>query len=155
MQERDAPLHIRLATLDDVTALSGLVEEAYAPWIEAMGRRPRPMDDDFGERCKKGQAWLADQASRLIGVLIIEDFPGYLFLHNVAVSPGYQHHGFGRELMQFVEEQGRRRGYDQVRLTTSEVMTRNVALYTRLGYVVTNREPTTTADRLWMSKSLR
>ena len=77
-----------------------------------------------------------------------------LFLHNIAVAPAHQHRGLGRELMRFVEDQGRRRGYDQVRLTTSEVMARNVSLYTRLGYVVTQREPTTTVDRLWMTKSL-
>ena len=154
MSDRVAPLHIRLANLDDVAVLTSLVDEAYTPWIETVGRRPRPMDDDYHARCKEGQAWLAEQDAELVGALVIEDMPGYLFLHNIAVASAYQHRGFGRALMQFVEDQGRRRGYDQVRLTTSEVMVRNVALYTGLGYVVTQREPTTTADRLWMTKSL-
>ena len=149
-----APLHIRLASLDDVAALSSLVEKAYTPWIETVGRRPRPMDDDYVARCKVGQAWLAEQDAELVGVLVIEDMPGYLFLHNVAVEPAYQHRGLGRGLMRFVEDQGRLRGYDQVRLTTSEVMARNVALYTGLGYVVTEKEPTATVDRLWMTKFL-
>lgn len=153
MPDRVAPLHIRLAILDDVAKLSGLIEQAYTPWIETVGRRPRPMDDDYRARCEKGHAWVAEQDAEPVGAIVIEDMPGYLFLHNVAVAPAHQHLGLGRELMRFVEDQGRRRGYDQVRLTTSEVMARNVSLYMRLGYVVTQREPTTTADRLWMTKS--
>ena len=154
MSGRVAALNIRLAGLDDAAALSSLVEQAYTPWIETVGRRPRPMDDDYRARCEKGHAWVAERDAELIGVVVIEDMPGYLFLHNVAVAPPHQHLGLGRELMRFVEDQARRRGYDQVRLSTTEVMARNVALYTRLGYVVTKREPTTTVDRLWMTKSL-
>ncbi len=154
MSDRLAPLKIRLACLRDAAALSSLVEQAYTPWIETVGRRPRPMDDDYHARCKKGHAWVAELDAELVGVVIIEDMPGYLFLHNIAVAPIHQHLGLGRELMRFVEDQGRRRGYDELRLTTTEVMARNVELYTRLGYVVTEREPTKTVDRLWMTKSL-
>lgn len=149
-----APLRIRLANLDDVAMLTSLVDAAYTPWIETVGRRPRPMDDDYHARCKEGQAWMAEQDGELVGALVMEDMPGYLFLHNIAVAPAFQHRGLGRALMEFVEDQGRRRDYDQVRLTTSEVMARNVALYTGLGYVVTKKEPTATADRLWMIKLL-
>jgi ribosomal protein S18 acetylase RimI-like enzyme len=154
MSDRVGPLHIRLANVGDVAVLTSLVEEAYTPWIETVGRRPRPMDDDYQLRCREGQAWVAEQDAKLVGALVIEDMPGFLFLHNIAVTPASQRRGLGRALMQFVEDQGRGRGYDQVRLTTSEVMARNVALYTRLGYVVTQREPTTTVDRLWMTKLL-
>lgn len=154
MSDRVAPLHIRLANLDDVATLFSLVEEAYTPWIETVGRRPRPMDDDYRARCENGHAWLAERDAEMVGAIVIEDMPGYLFPHNIAVAPARQHRGLGRELMRFVEDQGRRRGYDQIRLTTSEVMARNVALYTRLGYVIPQREPTTTGDRLWMTKSL-
>ena len=154
MLDRGAPLDIRLASFDDVGVLTSLVDAAYTPWIETVGRRPRPMDDDYHARCKDGQAWLAKQDGDLVGALVMEDMPGYLFLHNIAVAPASQHCGLGRAMMKFVEDQGRRKGYDQVRLTTSEVMIRNVALCTGLGYVVTHREPTTTADRLWMVKFL-
>lgn len=154
MSEPVTPLHIRLATAGDEARVCKLVEQAYTPWIETVGRRPRPMDDDYRARCELGHAWLAEQEAELVGVIVIEERPSYLFLHNIAVAPARQHRGLGRGLIRFVEDEGRRRGYDQVRLTTSESMARNVALYKRLGYVVTQREPTATADRLWMTKSL-
>lgn len=154
MLDQLAPPNIRLAGLGDVAMLSALVEQAYTPWIKTVARRPRPMDDDYRSRCERGQVWLAECQAELVGAIVIEDMPDYLFLHNIAVAPANQHHGLGRMLMQFVEDQARCRGYNQICLTTSEVMARNVALYTRLGYGVTQREPTATVDRLWMTKSL-
>ena len=79
---------------------------------------------------------------------------GYLFLHNIAVSPETQHRGFGQSLMRFVEEEAQRRGYGEVRLTTTVIMQRNVDLYLRLGYTIMGREPTAIVDRLWMTKRL-
>jgi ribosomal protein S18 acetylase RimI-like enzyme len=112
------------------------------------------MDDDYEARCVKGHAWLLEVNRQPVGAVIIEDMDRYLFLHNIAVSPETQHHGFGQLLMRFVEEEARRRGYDEVKLTTSTVMQRNVDLYLRLGYAITGREPTATVDRLWMTKRL-
>ncbi|MGK7871429.1 GNAT family N-acetyltransferase [Falsiroseomonas sp. E2-1-a20] len=134
--------------------IAAIVDKAYTRWIAAVGRRPRPMDDDYEARCAKGQAWLLEADSKSIGVVIIEDMEEYLFLHNIAVAPDAQHRGFGRCLMRFVEEEARRRGYREVKLTTAVVMQQNVELYLRLGYSITGREPTATVDRLWMTKRL-
>jgi hypothetical protein len=51
---------IRPADSADAGGIAALVEEAYTPWIAAVGRRPRPMDDDYKARCAKGQAWLLE-----------------------------------------------------------------------------------------------
>jgi ribosomal protein S18 acetylase RimI-like enzyme len=136
----------------DAAAIAALVEEAYTPWVAAVGRRPRPMDDDYGARCVKGHAWLLELDREPAGAVIIEDMDGYLFLHNIAVAPRVQHHGFGRRLMQFVEEEARRRSLREVKLTTSVVMQKNIDLYERLGYAITGSEPTATVDRVWMTK---
>lgn len=155
MQSQAMPQEkIRPARLEDAAIISAIVEQAYTPWIGVVGRRPRPMDDNYEERCAKGHAWLLEVGRKPVGVIIIEDFDGSLFLHNVAVSPGAQHRGFGRMLMRFIEEEARRRGFNEVKLTTSVVMQSNADLYQSLGYIVTGIEPTATVDRLLMTKHL-
>jgi ribosomal protein S18 acetylase RimI-like enzyme len=146
--------NFRPARLEDATSIAAIVQEAYTPWVAVVGRRPRPMDDDYEARCAKGHAWLLEVNHQAVGAVIIEDMNGYLFLHNIAVSPATQHRGYGRSLMQFVEEEAKRRGYGEVKLTTSVVMQKNVDLYLKLGYAITSREPTATVDRLWMTKRL-
>ena len=145
---------IRHARPDDAERIAAIVEQAYTPWIAVVGRRPRPMDDDYVARCAKGHCWLLEDDGRPLGVVIIEDMDGYLFLHNIAVAPEVQHRGLGRLLMRFVEDEARRRSYGEVKLTTTVVMQRNVDLYLRLGYAITGREPTATVDRLWMTKHM-
>jgi len=88
------------------------------------------------------------------GAIVIEGMPGHLFLHNVAVDPTRQGQGIGRELLRFVEEEAQRRGFRKVVLTTLEGMASNVALYTRVGYVITERVNAGTFDRLTMTKRL-
>ena len=146
--------NIRAARSEDAASIAAIVQRAYTPWISVVGRRPRPMDDDYEARCAKGHAWLLEVDRHPVGAVIIENMDGYLFLHNIAVSPETQHRGYGHLLMQFVEEEAKRRGYGEVKLTTTVVMQRNVDLYLRLGYAITGREPTATVDRLWMTKRL-
>lgn len=145
---------IRPARLEEAADISEIVRQAYTPWIAVVGRRPRPMDDDYEERCRKGHAWLLDIGGKPVGVVIVEEVDGALFLHNIAVAPQEQHRGFGRLLMHFIEEEALRRGFREVRLTTTVAMQRNVDLYRSLEYVITGSEPTTTVDRLLMSKRL-
>lgn len=154
MSPTDAPHVIRLAEPKDATTISVLVDRAYTPWVAVVGRRPRPMNDDFAARCAAGQAWVLEMNGEVAGAIVIEDMPGYIFLHNVAVEPTRQGQGIGRDLLRFVEEEARRRGFQEIRLTTLEGMARNVDLYARIGYVVTERVNAGMFDRLTMIKRL-
>jgi len=145
---------IRRAEPEDVATLSALVQAAYSPWVEVIGRRPVPMDEDYAVRCEARQAWLLEEAGAPIGALVLEDREGHLFLKNVAVHPARHGQGIGRALLRFVEDEARRRGHAEVRLNTSEGMARNAKLYTRLGYAVTDRQGAGTFDRLTMAKRL-
>lgn len=146
--------NIRPGRPEDAEAIEAVVTQAYTPWIAVVGRRPRPMDDNYAKRCASGQAWLLEVSGAPVGVVIIEEIGGALFLHNVAVIPQEQRRGLGRLLMDFCEGEALRRGFREIRLTTTVVMQRNVDLYRSLGYVITTIEPTATVDRLWMSKRL-
>jgi GNAT superfamily N-acetyltransferase len=51
----------------------------------------------------------------------------------MAVAPAWQGHGIGRELLQYLEEAGRRLGYIEIKLHAREAA---VPFYTRQGYVL-------------------
>ena len=110
------------------------------------------MDDDFVKRCASGHAYVLESGGNLLGAAIIENMPGHLFLHNVVVEPERHSEGIGREIMLFIEDEARRRGFPEVQLTTLEGMVRNVAIYQRLGYVITDRLNVGKFDRLTMTK---
>ncbi len=57
--------------------------------------------------------------------------------------------------MQFAETEARRRGYDHIRLYTHVLMTENIAIYRRAGYVETHRIAEKGFDRVYMTKNLQ
>ena len=43
-------LIIRPATLEDIAQIEAIVEAAYSPYIERIGRKPAPMLDDYASQ---------------------------------------------------------------------------------------------------------
>jgi len=134
--------------------MRALVRAAYAPWVPVIGREPFPMTDDYPARVAAGEAWLLETDQGLEGALVLEDEPDALLLDNIAVAPGSQGRGHGLTLMAFAEAEARRRGYATIRLYTNELMTTNIALYARHGYVETHRAEGAGFRRVFMEKHL-
>lgn len=145
---------IRRAATGEAAAIAALVERAYAPWVPVIGRRPAPMDDDYGARCAAGEAWVMERDGAILGALVLEDAADHLWLDNVAVEPALKGGGLGRALMAFAEDEARRRGFAELRLLTHQRMTSNIALYTRLGYIETERRVEDGFARVFMRKRL-
>lgn len=128
---------IRSAVASDRADVERIVEAAYLPYVERIGRRPGPMDDDYAARIAAHQVWVAGAPAR--GVLVLEDKPGYLLLDNIAVANDARGQGVGRLLLGFAEAEARRRGFAELRLYTHQMMTENIALYARAGWEETGR----------------
>lgn len=145
---------IRLARADDRARIEAIVEAAYSPYLARMDRKPAPMVDDYAARIAAGQAHVLEGDGDIVGVLVLEDCDGFLLLDNVAVDPACHGLGHGRRLMDFTEEEARRRGYAVVELYTNEVMVENIARYRHLGYVEMKRERVAGYDRVYLRKAL-
>jgi len=131
---------IRLATPADTTAVRELVRSAYEGYIPRIGLEPGPMGADYPALIEAGKTWVAVDDDAIVGLVVLEEEPDDLLLENIAVAPQAQGRGVGSRLMQFIEDEARRRGVAAIRLYTHEKMTENIAYYGRRGYVETHRE---------------
>jgi len=145
---------IRKAALADVAAVSDVVQRAYEPYIARIGKPPGPMLDDYRKRVMDGQAWVLEEDGEIAGLVVLEGTADGVLLDNVAVAPAAQGKGLGRRLIAFTEAEARRRGRPAVRLYTHVMMTENIALYTRLGFIETHRISEKGFDRVYMTKRL-
>ena len=143
---------IRLARIEEVDAVSDLVERAYASWVLAIGRRPAPMDDDYAHHIAAGEVFVLERDGAIAAVAVLIAAADHLLLDNVAVDPGWQHAGLGRQLIAFAEAEARRRNLREVRLFTNVRMERNIALYERLGFRETHRAQVGDHHRAFMTK---
>ncbi len=145
---------VRPATPEDRAAVEHVVFEAYRPYVPLIGMKPGPMRDDYGAAIARGQVHVAEQGGIVAGVLVLVPRPDSLLLDNIAVLPSAQGTGLGRRLLDWTEAVARAGGLNRIVLYTHEAMTRNIALYTRLGYVETHRAEEIGLRRVYMAKLL-
>ena len=145
---------IRQAESGDVDSIRTVVEAAYAEYVPRMGRRPAPMSADYAALVAAGEVWVGGDGDEVIGVLVIRPAGDALELENVAVSPERQGKGYGGALLAFAEERARALGLAAIELYTNEVMTENLRLYPRLGYVEVERRVEDRYRRVYFRKAL-
>ena len=145
---------IRPAQPEDADIIRDIVHAAYRHYIARIGKPPGPMLDDYARRIANHQAWVLEEAGRIMGILVLEQTDEGFLLDNIAVAPHAQGGGYGRILVAFAEAEGRRRGYGKIHLYTHALMTENQALYKRLGFVETRRVTEKGFDRVYMTKRL-
>lgn len=146
-------MQVRPAAPEDVAAIEQIVASAYAVYVERIGMRPGPMDDDYVGRVDDGLVWVADDDG-VVGLIVLMRKPGSLLIENVAVDPPRQGEGIGRRLLEFAEIEARRYGLDRVSLYTHKMMSENLALYAHLGYVIDEHREEQGFARVFLSKRL-
>ena len=129
---------LRPATPGDVPRLTEIVQAAYGPYVERLGR-PRPMLDDYAEVIARDQVIVATRDDEPVGLVVLQVGDEGFVVDNVAVDPAHKGTGVGRALLERAEAEARRSGFDSIALYTHELMTENLALYTRIGYVEYDR----------------
>lgn len=142
----------RLAGPQDLPAVTDLNAAAYAKYSDRMDQPPGPVQHDYSPEIAVGQVWLVGQPP--VAVIVLVPAEDHLLINNIAVHPGAQGHGIGRQLMEFAERQAAKVGLSCLTLYTHETMVENIAFYTRLGYRETDRRTDSGFRRVFMAKQL-
>lgn len=145
---------IRPATAADIDAIVELVQAAYAKYVARIGRRPQPMDDDYGALIDAGEVWVSDGPAGIVGVLVIIIEDDHVLIHNIAVAAAVRGAGLGAALLGFAEQYARDQGLREVRLFTNIKMTENLAYYPRRGYRRTGEAEVDGFRRVYFAKQV-
>lgn len=132
-------MRTRRATAADQPAVQRLVDVAFTPYIERIGRPPGPMTADYARALADSRVWVIDGDGRLDAVMVLEVHPGHLLIDVIAVDPAAQGRGVGTVLLDRAEADARDLGLTELRLYTNEAMTENLLYYPRRGFEETGR----------------
>jgi ribosomal protein S18 acetylase RimI-like enzyme len=147
-------MHLRTATPADAPAIRDLTCRAYAAWVPVIGREPRPMTADYDAAVRDHRFDLYESESGLIALIETERRADHLFIVNIAVDPGEHGRGLGQALLAHAETLAAEASLAEVRLTTNQLMARNVRIYQRAGYAITRLEPIADGMVVHMTKAL-
>lgn len=131
---------MRRAGRADVPPLLALQRAAFAWNRSVLGVEPLPLLVDYDDVIQTKMCWLAEQAGRLVGAIIVEREGEALLVWSIAVSPDLQNARLGRQLMAFAEQQARALGLRALTLYTGEKLQKNIDWYRRLGYEIVRIE---------------
>lgn len=148
------PVEIRAATAADLAQVMLCARAAYSRYLQRMNREPAPMNADFASQIEQGQVYLAFRRSLFAGYVVFYQERDHIHLENVAVLPTFSGQGIGRALIKYAEDAARQAGLRAIELYTNEVMTENLAMYPKLGYVETERKQQAGFNRVFFRKSL-
>jgi ribosomal protein S18 acetylase RimI-like enzyme len=147
-------VEFRTAHSQDVEMIRDVVRSAYAKWIPVIGREPRPMTADYQRAVQEHQIDLMYVGSRMVGLIEMSLREDHLWIENVAVGPGDQGRGLGRQLLAHAERRALESGRAEIRLLTNAAFEANVTLYEKTGYAVVEREAFMGGMTVHMSKKL-
>jgi ribosomal protein S18 acetylase RimI-like enzyme len=112
------------------------------------------MRDDYAVLIAGQRVHVLEHDYEIVGLVVLIPEQRTMLLDNVAVSPRAQDRGFGVRLIAFAEQRACTAGFPVHRLYTQDIMTENLALYSRLGFVETHRGEEIGLQRVYMSKTL-
>ena len=150
-----ALVEIRIAVDADVPAIARIVHDSFAGFIPLIGRAPWPMFQNYPARVAQGAVWVLSEDTAIVGAAVLQFNDDHLFIETIAIAPSHQRQGHGRRLLDFVEDEARRRGYDETRLHMHLTMARNIALYRKHGYTEYARSEEDGYHRVYLRKRLR
>jgi mannose-6-phosphate isomerase-like protein (cupin superfamily)/ribosomal protein S18 acetylase RimI-like enzyme len=130
---------LRVARPEDAAAIAALTREAYAKWVDVIGREPLPMQVDYTQALQRHRFDLLFVDDALAGLIETVADDEFLLIENLAVGPAWQKRGYGGDLLRSAESIANKAGLRGLRLYTNQRFTENIRFYQRFGFV-TERE---------------
>ena len=140
---------LRRAEPTDAAEIVACIDAAYAPWF-AAGLQLPDVSGGVEQDIRENLVWVIAQSGQITGCLIAVTDDKVWHLANVAVHPDFAGQGLGKRLIATCVDAAHKAGAQQLLLATHAGMPANVALYSRLGWVVTEQ----TKTRIRMSRNL-
>ena len=146
---------IREATSADLYAVQRIAEQAYAPYVAAIGRKPAPMTADFAKQIERGLIEVSVSNDGVKGFCVSYPKGAGWHVENIAVSPKSKGGGIGRALLADAEKRAAAQGFETIDLYTNVLMEGALAFYPRLGYVELYRAEEDGFNRAYFKKNLK
>jgi N-acetylglutamate synthase-like GNAT family acetyltransferase len=144
----------RAATQNDAPGAAACVRAAYEHYIARNGLVPMPMRQDYDEVIRDYQVTVVEHRGEIVAVLALTVTEEGFLLDNIAVAPAHQGKGLGRVLLEYAEMEARSQGFASIYLYAQQIMTENLALYRRIGYVEYARRTESGLSRVYLRKPL-
>ena len=118
-----------------------ITRAAYAKWVAAIGREPKPMTANYEQAVTEHVIELLEEDGQPIALIEVIPGPSHLLIENIAVMPDRHGSGIGSLLLERGETIARSLGVNELRLYTNAKFAANLSFYAHRGFEEFLREP--------------
>ncbi len=131
------------------------LRDAFETYIErALADEIDRISAYYGER--EGGFWVAVAGNEVVGTFGLEPASNEAMeLRRMYVKPSARRRGIARQMLQFAEDECRRRNVARLELSTAEIQTAALALYRTAGYELVREETADTLSNKTVGSGLR
>jgi GNAT superfamily N-acetyltransferase len=131
------------------------LRDAFEAYItRSLAEEIDRIDVYYGDR--EGGFWVAHSGDLIVGTFGLERAGGQAMeLRRMYVDPAARRAGIARQMLQFAEEECRRRDIPRLELSTSELQHAALALYRQAGYLLLCEEVAETASNKTVGAGIR
>jgi len=147
-------LKIRKANLNDLEKVINCVFSAYQKYEIRIGKKPGPMLDDYHCLIENHNVYIIECAGELAGILVLKNKKSFILLDNIAVLPFFQGKGLGKKMISYAEWYAHKKGIREIQLYTNALMTENILMYKKLGFIEYDSRYESGYHRIYFIKSL-
>ncbi|MCB1522329.1 MAG: GNAT family N-acetyltransferase [Hyphomicrobiaceae bacterium] len=131
------------------------MREAFEDYIRRSLADEIDQIEDY-YRAKAGGFWIAAVDDQVAGMFGLEATSNNAMeLRRMYVDPEYRRQGLARRMLRFAEDECRNRGRSRLELSTSQLQSQALALYTNSGYTLVGEEVAVTRDNKRLGGGLR
>ena len=133
-----AQLEIRLARLEDVQAIAGVLHQSFVefkPLYTAGGFAATVLSSDrVLARMREGPVWVVLRDGVMLGTVAAIVKGKSVYIRGMAVLPAARGCGAGARLLRQVEDWARSEGFNRLFLSTTPFLHSAIRLYERYGF---------------------
>jgi GNAT superfamily N-acetyltransferase len=131
------------------------LRDAFEAYIErAMTGEIDRISAYYGER--DGGFWVAVIGDKVVGTFGLERASDdAMELRRMYADPSVRRRGIARQMLQFAEDECRRRNLSRLELSTAEIQHVAIALYKNAGYLLVRQETAETASNKTVGSGIR
>jgi len=136
-------IEVREATIEEIPLVRQIMLEAFEEYRGVLDPPSGALTETLEEtlaNVARGGAILAFVSGEAVGSGRYERMPDHLYRSRISVLPSHRGQGLAGAMLSFMDDLARQHGFDEIRLSTREVMESNQRLYLRRGYEIVGRE---------------
>lgn len=138
----------------DINFVDLCVKKSFEPYVSILPKPPAPLSRNYKPFIESNTLFLIITNNKPSGFICFHHELSYLKIDTVAVLPLFQGNSLGKKLLEFADEYAYKNEFNEIRLSTNQMMSKNISIYKYYGYKEYDRRVENGYSRVFLKRNI-